>query len=392
MNSNIYILGFSAFSGIGTIRFEQLINEFGTPEKAWNASRTDLKAVLKEAVGEKFDEFRKEFNLKEYAKEIEKKHIMWFTPNDKEYPKLLKQLNTVIPAEAGIQSFGLTQDKEDGSRVKPGMTRAPFILFAKGNTDLLKNEKTIGIVGTRKVTDYGQQVTEMFTKDLVNAGFTIVSGMALGVDGIAHTTAIQHGGKTIAVLGSGVDIPTPGEHSGLYQQILEHDGLIVSTFSPGEDANKGSFPARNATVAGLSQGIVVTEGAEKSGALITANYAKKFGRPVFSVPGQITSQLSIGTNNLIKQGAVPVTAASGILDTLGIIAEGKSQVPNHKKQKADTKEERIILDLLENGPLHFDEIVRTIGKDSRSVGSILSLMELKGVIKSNSKGEYIVTY
>jgi len=95
---------------------------------------------------------------------------------------------------------------------------------------------------------------------------------------------------------------------------------------------------------------------------------------------------------LIKQGAVPVTAASGILDTLGIIAEGKSQVPNHKKQKADTKEERIILDLLENGPLHFDEIVRTIGKDSRSVGSILSLMELKGVIKSNSKGEYIVTY
>ncbi|HYK08189.1 MAG TPA: DNA-processing protein DprA [Candidatus Eisenbacteria bacterium] len=366
MNSDVYILGFSAFPGIGTIRFEQLINEFGTPEKAWNASRSDLISVLKEAVGTQFDEFRKDFNLKKYAEEVEQKHIHYFIPQDKEYPKLLRQLS-----------------------------HPPFILFAKGNRNVLQEEKTIGIVGTRKVTDYGQQVTEMLVRDLVAQGFTIVSGMALGVDGVAHRETIKNGGSTIAVLGSGVDFPTPREHSNLYTDILENNGLIVSTFSPGEVPQKGSFPARNATIAGFSQGIVVTEGAESSGALITANYAKKFGRPVFSVPGQITSQLSIGTNNLIKQGAIAVSSVQDILDSVGIMTVQKTQkLGNSDSQnirKSDNPDELSILSILEqNGPLHFDEIVRTIGKDSRSVGSILSLMELKGMTKSGSDGKYFI--
>ncbi|HSD98791.1 MAG TPA: DNA-processing protein DprA [Patescibacteria group bacterium] len=387
MNEKIYTLGFSAFSGIGTKRFEKLVAAFESAGNAWETDEKDIIAILGKALGEKFAEFRKTFNLEKYAEKVREKGIIWLVPEDEEYPKLLKQLNNAV---AGGSSDGKIHD--DGSRIKSGMTKAPFILFAKGNVSLLSDEKTIGIVGTRKVTDYGRQVTEMFTRELVASGFTIISGMALGVDGIAHEEVIKNKGKTIAVLGSGVDFPTPREHTFLYQKILENNGLIVSTFRPGEIPSKGSFPARNAIIAGLSHGILVTEGAADSGSLITAGYAKKFDRFLFAVPGQITSQLSKGTNNLIKEGAIAVSSVSDILDRLGIIGNVKTQAPNPKKQKGETKEEQEIVDLLENGPLHFDEIVRTIGKDSKDIGSILSLMELKGLVKNTHDGKYSISF
>lgn len=369
MVKSIYTLAFSAFPGIATRRFEQLVLHFASAKNAWTAEDADIIAVLKPAIGQKFCEFRKTFDIEKYAAEIAQKHIQWFVPKDTEYPSLLKKL------------------------VHP-----PFILFAKGNVPLLQNNKTIGVVGTRKVTEYGRQVTEMFVRDLVQNNFTIVSGMALGVDGIAHTTALANGGKTIAVLGSGVDIPTPREHANVYRSILENNGLIVSTFSPGEDASKGSFPARNAIIAGLSLGVVLTEGAADSGSLITADYARKFGRLLFAVPGQITSHLSQGTNKLIQEGAVAVSSVSDIIEHLhdiipDLIGDPKGMDSrlhgNDKIKKAETKEEQEVLDLLEkSGPLHFDEIVRYSGKDSKKIGSLLSLLELQGVIQSNSEGKY----
>ncbi len=407
MGQNRFVLGFSAFSGIGTVRFNKLIEVFGSAENAWNADGKDVQDVIGPQTGKQFNEFRKSFNLQKYAEEIERKNILWFAPGDTDYPKLLKQLNDVIPATSVILGNEATPGSDsgqarmtDGSRIKSGMTRVPFILFAKGNTQLLKNDKTIAIVGTRKVTDYGRQVTEMLTRDLVTSGFTIVSGMALGVDGIAHRIVIESKGNTIAVLGSGVDVPTPREHASLYNAILENNGLILSTFSPGEDAHIGSFPARNAIVAGISRGVVVTEGAEDSGSLITAEYAKKYERPVFAVPGQITSQQSKGTNNLIKQGAIPVSSALDIFDSLGIMNAPQAErvkypkgtsFPEAARQalSSKVKEEQEIIDLLEqNGPLHFDEIVRTMEKDSSTIGSLLSLMELKGMIRNNSDGKY----
>lgn len=363
MDEKIYTLGFAAFPGIGTIRFEKLVAVCGSAQKAWYATDSELIKILGNAVGKKFSEFRKTFNGEKYAKEVAKKDMYLFTPKDKEYPVLLKELS-----------------------------HPPFILFVKGNISLLQNDKTIGVVGTRKVTSYGREVTEMFVADLVAQDVTIVSGMALGVDGIAHTTAVKNNGATIAVLGSGVDRPTPREHVNLYENILEHHGLIVSTFAPGEDASIGSFPARNAIIAGLSQAILVTEGAETSGSLITAQYAKKFDRFVFSVPGQITSHLSKGTNNLIKNGAIAVTSAGEILDRLGIIGFQKSrESENQKVRLSGSPEELSIVSILEqNGPLLFDEIVRKIGKDSKSIGSLLSLMELKGMIASDSDGKYSI--
>lgn len=357
---DMYVLAFSAFSGIGTRRFEQLIARFGSAENAWKASENNIIAVLKPVLGQKFCEFRKTFSPEKYAEEIAKRDIQWLTPADTAYSVLLKKLD-----------------------------HPPFILFAKGAIALLQNEKAIGVVGTRKVTDYGKQVTEMFVRDLVAHDFTIVSGMALGVDGIAHKQTCKNNGKTIAVLGSGVDVPTPREQYGLYTEILENKGLIVSTFSPGKDASTGSFPARNAIIAGLSLGILVTEGAETSGSLITASFAKKFGRFLFAVPGQITSNLSKGTNSLIKNGAVPVSSATDILDTLGIM-ETQKKLVSSANHIGLSPIERQILALLENGPLHFDEIVRYSGKDSKNVGSFLSLMELKGIIRSNSEGKYFL--
>ena len=366
MLNDMYTLGFAAFPGIGTIRFKKLVAACGSPQKAWNSSKTALSAILGKMLAEKFVNFRASFDVASYAQTIKQKGIEYVVPTDTMYPHLLQQ----IP-------------------------HPPFILFAKGNISLLQETHALGVVGTRKVTDYGQEVTELFVRDLVAQGFVIVSGMALGVDGIAHKTALANNGKTIAVLGSGVDVPMPREHAYLYQNILEKNGLIVSTFAPGEGASKGSFPARNAIIAGLTQGILVTEGAEDSGSLITAAYAKKFGRPIFAVPGRITSHLSEGTNNLIKQGAYAVSSASDIIGSLGYASSrvrslsGTSSSSRFAQPvKGDTKEEQKILDLLANESLHFDEIVRKIGKDSKSIGSLLSLMELKGAIKSLSDGRY----
>ena len=385
MNEREYILAFSAFSGIGTIRFEKLFTTFGSARGAWEADVREIQKAIGPLTAQHFDAFRKNFDREKYVEAVKKKDIYWLVPTDKEYPKLLKQLNNVIPAQAGIQSFGSAQDKEDGSRIKSGMTRAPFILFVKGNLHLVQNERTIGIVGTRKVTAYGIEVTKMFTKELVEQDMIIISGMALGVDGIAHQTALENNGRTIAVLGSGVDVPTPREHARLYQSILDSGGAIVSTFSPGEDAGIGSFPARNAIIAGLSRGVLITEGAEDSGSLITANDAKKFGRFLFAVPGQITSHLSKGPNNLIKQGALAVSSAQDILDQLQLSLPVFQ--PKHVAQSL-ISEEQEVLDLLAEEPLHFNAIVRKLQKDSQAVGSLLSLMELKGLIHQLSDSTY----
>lgn len=356
---DIFYLGFSAFPGVGPVTFEKLLQMFGSAENAWKAEKSALLQVLGDILGEKFILFRKTFTLEKYAESLEKKDIHYLFSNTEFYPKLLQS----VPSR-------------------------PYVLYYKGNASVLYSEKAIGIVGTRKVTDYGREITQKFSEELVHQGFVIVSGLAFGVDGIAHTTTLDKSGKTIAVLGSGVDICTPVEHKRIYERILENNGCIVSGVVPGERPNKGSFPARNRIIAGLSSGILVTEGAADSGALITADYARKFNRPVFAVPGPITSDVSKGTNNLIKSGAVAITDSGEILDRLGIMVTPKAFSVNRQVLRGDTQEEKEILNLLETHPLHFDDIVRKMGKDSSTIGSLLSLMELKGLIKIVSNGKY----
>ena len=193
----------------------------------------------------------------------------------------------------------------------------PRGIYVRGDTSLLSNNvRRIGVVGTRKMTKYGRQVTEKLTRDLVRAGFVIVSGMATGVDTIAHETAIKNGGKTMAVLGAGIDIIYPLDNESLYWDIARKYGCVISEFPPGKKTTKIQFASRNRIISGLSVGVVVTEGAENSGSLITAECALDQGREVFAVAGPMMSEYSRGPAKLIKDGAKMVTGVKDILEEL----------------------------------------------------------------------------
>lgn len=358
-NEKYYYLGFSQCNGIGPTKFGMLLTHFGSAETAWNAKELDLVAsgIGKAAVAKIID-FRKTFSPERYVERMEKLGVTFLTLADESYPVLLKQTE------------------------KP-----PFVLYVKGNKKILvQNDNFLAVVGTRKVTDYGRQVTETLTAELANAGFVIVSGLALGVDAVAHRTTVEVGGKTIAVLGGGVDYCTPRENQFLYNKILESGGAIVSEVPLGYIPHKGSFPSRNRIIAGLSVGVLVTEGAEDSGSLITASIATALHRKVFAVPGPITSSVSRGTNVLITQGAKVVTSTKDVLDELRI--KSIKSTKSSKDIKGDSKEEQQIIDLLLTQDLHFDELVRKSGLDSSVVGSLLSLLEMKGLVISHDSSVF----
>ncbi|MEX2007596.1 MAG: DNA-processing protein DprA [Candidatus Levyibacteriota bacterium] len=355
-------LGFSMSPGIGPKTFGQLLRNFGSAKKAWTAEGSKLENILKPALTSKFLNFRKNFDLEKYKKQLRQQKISFITQVDKEYPKLLRQ----IP-------------------------NPPIVLYIKGDPKLLDiKSRKIAIVGTRHITSYGRQITEMFAGELAHSGLVIVSGMALGVDGVAHSSCIDVGGKTIAVLGNGVDTPYPRENEKLYEQILDSGGLILSEYPPGTPPSAGSFPARNRIVAGLSSGILVTEGAADSGSLITANFGLEFGRKVFAVPGPITSSLSKAPLDLIAKGARLVTSPEDILKEFSISNSQFSNKTKNTKFKTENKEEQEILKILENESLQFDEIARKTKIDSSKLGSILSMMEIRGMIKSTESGNFSI--
>jgi len=363
MKDRTYFLGFSAFPGIGPIKFEKLLKKFGSAKNAWTGTGEELEPIIGKTLFPKFDKFRSEFDLGKYEKELAGKKISYITLSDKAYPPLLKQ----IP-------------------------NPPIILYIKGNTALihpekLENLRMIAIVGTRKITNYGRDVTELFSSSLAQSGIIIVSGLAIGVDAKAHISCLEVEGKTIAVLGNGVDLPFPSNNKGLYDRILKSGGAIISEFPPGEPPSKGSFPSRNRIIAGLSDGVLVTEGAKDSGSLITANYGLEFGRKVFAVPGPITSSLSAAPLRLIEKGAKLVVSPEDVLRELKV-KSAKLKVDG-KKFASLSLEEKKIVKLLENENLHFDEIVRRLKLDSSKLATILSMMEIKGFIK-NSGGSYSI--
>lgn len=360
MEEKKYWLGFSMFQGIGPAKLQLLIAYFGSAHNAWHASLADLKASkVGGKIPEQFVEFRKHFSIERYEEQLRIKGVHYFTVSEDAYPRQLAAIK------------------------KP-----PFVLYVKGNTEILSFDKLLAIVGTRKVTAYGRQVTEMFTRDLVGAGFVIVSGLALGVDAIAHQITVDEGGKTVAVLGCGVDCCYPRENERLYEEIIEQRGAIVSEYGIGVPPNPGSFPSRNRIISGLSLGVLVTEGAVDSGSLITANDALENNKPVFAVPGPITSSLSKGPYELLQKGGKLVTSAEEIFESLG--AQGAKRSQGAKKVVGDTQEEQVVIDLLQEQDLHFDELVRKTNIQSSELGSLLSLMELKGMVMSADGGVFKV--
>ena len=351
MQESDYYVFFSYSQGIGPKTFIKLLSYFKTAKNIYYASEEELeKAGLKGKSLDKYLEFKSKFNLQEVLTEIKHKKIWVLAYSD--FPESLRNISN-----------------------------PPIVLYGRGDKDLLMHENGIGIVGSRRPTSYGISVTKGFTRDLVESGITIISGMALGVDAVAHRACMGAKGKTVAVLGSGVDVPTPSEHFNLYNEIITSSGAIVSEFPLGMMPNKGSFPARNRIIAGLSKAVLITEATSDSGALITAKEAFSQGRKVYIVPGPITSNLSKGTNSLINKGGIAVGSAEEIIKDLG---------NNVVKNKVSMEISDPLLRLIQDEPRTTSELARISKLSINEINSQLTDLELSGkIIHLNGKWELL---
>lgn len=311
--------------------------------------------------------------------------------NYNSYPKKLKidqSLNIMYPISNmhfPIVELGL------GSKEYPKLLKQisdpPDKLYCRGNIKLL-NSYCFGVVGTRKITSYGKEATEKIVSGLSDTGWTIVSGLALGVDAAAHKAAIDNNLPTIAVLGSTIDDSGIGPRTNLplAREILENNGLLISEYKNNADVRKSNFAVRDRIISGLSVGVLIVEGAEKSGSLITAKCAADQNRDVFAVPGNIFSFVSAGPNELIKKGARVVTSAKDILEEYG----QNLQLELSKKDNISTKDpvQKKILDILdEQGDLTTDSIIKESSLEVSQILSAISILEIKGKIKQRS-GKY----
>ena len=247
----------------------------------------------------------------------------------------------------------------------------PASLFVRGQVDALA-AAGVAVVGARSCSAYGAQVARSLARELAGAGVVVISGLARGVDGEAHRGALEGGGRTVAVLGCGIDRDYPRSHSELARRIVA-SGAVVSEYPAGVEPAPWRFPARNRIIAGLALATVVVEARERSGALITADFALELGRDVFAVPGEITSSLSAGTNDLLRQGAAPLTGIQDLLDALGI--EPESRTPRAELSEGASA----VLGLLADGACAADELTRATGRGSAEVAAALVELELAGL-------------
>ncbi len=262
----------------------------------------------------------------------------------------------------------------------------PLILYYRGDISILLTKRIIGVVGTRKASSYGKKVCRELITELAQNNIAITSGMAMGIDTIAHESCIQTGGKTIAVLGGGIDEASihPRCNMRLAHNIIEK-GLMISEFPPFTEASKFNFPRRNRIISGVSRGVMVAEAPEKSGALITANFALEQNRDVFAIPGDISRESSMGCNNLIKQGAILASSYKDVCINYGW--NMKCQNSTFIEQNLD-KEEKLVLNILEESEMYFDEIQIRSKLDTKKLSSKLTGMEIKGLVKKEANGKF----
>jgi DNA processing protein len=284
-----------------------------------------------------------------------------------------------------MQVFRVTTSQESNLSLLCKLAQPVEELFYKGPLLDLLNQPRVAIVGSRKATPYGRFVTIKLATELARAGVVIISGLALGVDSIAHQACLQAGGRTIAVLPSSVSRVYPAQHRQLAQEITTHGGALVSEYSDTPSLPmKYQFIARNRIIAGLAQAVIITEAAQRSGSLHTANFALEQGIDVFAVPGNITSANSAGTNNLIKTGAQPITESSDILEALNITA-----APNNGPSNVSPVEATIIKSL-QTGPLTTTELVNSSGLGAANLLQTLTLLELRGAVKNLGNSSWML--
>lgn len=358
----IYFHAFNLFNErIGPVRFKKLIDHFGSLEEAWkNGNAGDfIKAGLEEELSQEIVLKRPQMDFGLELKKLEKENIKILTILDEDYPKLLNEIYS-----------------------------PPHILYVKGSFKP-EDEFALAIVGTRRLSMYGKQAACKIAREISQSGMTIVSGLAQGIDTLAHLAAVENKGRTIAVIGSGIDWQSvfPPGNKRLAQMIIEN-GALVSEYCPGTASLKHHFPARNRIVSGLALGTLVVEAPEKSGALLTARHALDQNREVFAIPGPIFSETSLGPNNLIKIGAKLVTQTSDILDELNL--RDLAQNIQAKQILPDTKEEELILALLCDEPIAIDKIIQETKIETALASSTLVLMEMKGKVKNLGGMQYVL--
>ena len=357
-----YWLAFSQFYKFGPVKFKRLKNYFPDITSAYKATLKDyLRAGIEEKAAEEFMVFKHQIEPDKLLENLKKEKLSALTIDDQAFPKLLKQIYD-----------------------------PPFILYYRGSLEAL-NGFLLAVVGARKYSAYGVQVAEKLVRDLALNKLTIVSGLALGIDTLAHTAALATGGQTIAVLGSGLDRQNiyPSQNRYLADKIEAQGGLILSEYPIGTLPLKHHFPQRNRLISGLSSATLVIEAGQTSGALITAFHALEQNRDVFAVPGNIYSGSSEGTNRLITMGAKLVTSAKDIIETLNL-TEAAAYIEN-KKIIPETAEEELILAQLSYEPAHIDELKQLTKLDASVINSTLTIMEMKGLAKNLRNMQYVLS-
>jgi DNA processing protein len=357
VDPRMYWVGFNMVKGIGAVRFKTLLDAFGSAETAWNASSEALlDAGLSQKIIESFQRLHKDVSLETVWERIQSAGVQVLTWEDEAYPRHLKEID-----------------------------QPPPVLYMRGSL-LPEDEWAVAIVGTRKVTAYGRQVAEDIATVLAHSGVTIVSGMARGIDSVAHQAALNAGGRTLAVLGSGVDQVYPPENRKLAAQIMEH-GALLSDYALGTQPDGVNFPPRNRIISGLSLATVIVEAGETSGALITASFAAEQGRDVFAVPGNITAPQSLGTNRLIRDGAQPLLSPQDVLEALNLTMVTEHQVA--RVALPTDPVEAHLYKLLSQQPMHVDEIRQQAGMPIETVTATLAMMELKGMVRQVGGMNYV---
>lgn len=353
----IYWVGFNLVRGIGAARMQALMDHFGDVGLAWHAPADALRAAgLGTKVVENFLQVRSNVDLELVWQQIQARGIKVVISEEVEYPVRLKEIE--LP---------------------------PPVLYVQGDLQA-EDEWAVAIVGTRRLTAYGRQVTTEIASMLARSGVSVVSGLARGIDGVAHKAALEAGGRTLAVMGSGVDRIYPPEHRKLAGEI-SRSGALISDYAPGTPPDGLNFPPRNRIIAGLSLAVVVVEAGESSGALITAKFAADQGREVFAVPGSITAPQSQGTNKLIQQGASPLLDPAEVLEALNLRRVHQYQAAR-KTLPADETELRL-LNMLSQVPMHVDEISNQTDLPIEIVSATLTMLELKGLARQVGGMNYI---
>lgn len=350
--SDLYL--WLSYSHVPTAKINKILQKM-SPTALWDAFAEESKYILDDKT---FNALKRTRNVEyiERAKQyLETNNIKYVTRADPIYPSLLMQ-----------------------SEVNP-----PPVLYYKGKIEIAR-DPCIAVVGTRRASQYGRYVTDRIVRELAGA-FTVVSGLAAGIDGFAHTAALNVGGNTVAVLGSGIFHASPSSNLRLFDEICK-SGLVLSEYPPDVHASEYTFPQRNRLISGLSKGVLVVEAAERSGSLITANCALEQGRDVFAVMGDVDKTRSVGTNKLIKDGAVPVTCAADILEYYSVSAK-KSET---KTVALDFTEQRV-LDELSAGERSFDGLTEACGLTAAELNTALSALIIYGLVHEKAKNLYCVS-